>query len=69
MFINLVIICFVMANFLTVADTSSLKNRLLYFVLDKALEGLKKLFFKTGYAMLDAESILRANGVEIIQVI
>jgi dCMP deaminase len=34
-----------------------------------AYSGVKKLFFKTGYAMLDAESILRANGIEIIQVI
>jgi dCMP deaminase len=33
-----------------------------------AYSGIKKCFFKTGSAWLDAESVLRANGVEIILV-
>lgn len=33
-----------------------------------AYAGIKKCFFKTGSAWLDAESVLRANGVEIVLV-
>lgn len=33
-----------------------------------AYSGIKKLFFQDGYAMLDGESILKSNGVEIIRV-
>lgn len=33
-----------------------------------AYAGVKKCFFKTGSAWLDAESVLRANGVEIVLV-
>lgn len=31
-----------------------------------AYSGIKKLYFKDGYSMVDGESILKANGVEII---
>jgi len=34
-----------------------------------AYSGIKKIFFHEGYAMLDGESILKSNGVEIIRVI
>jgi dCMP deaminase len=33
-----------------------------------AASGIKKCFFKTGLAWLDSESVLRANGIEIILV-
>jgi len=33
-----------------------------------ACSGVKKLFYRVGYGILDAESILKQNGVEIIQV-
>lgn len=34
-----------------------------------AYSGIKRIFFKDGYAMLDGEDILKANGVEIIKVV
>jgi len=33
-----------------------------------AYSGIKKIYFKEGYAMLDGESILQNNGVEILRV-
>ncbi|MFA4930757.1 MAG: deaminase [Patescibacteria group bacterium] len=33
-----------------------------------AFSGIKKLFYKEGYAMLDGESILKSQGVEIVRV-
>lgn len=33
-----------------------------------AYSGIKKLYYSIGYGVLDGESILKANGVEIIQV-
>jgi dCMP deaminase len=33
-----------------------------------AYSGIKKMFFREGYAMLDGEKILKNNGVEIVQI-
>ena len=33
-----------------------------------AFSGIKKLYYKEGYAMLDGESILKSQGVEIVRV-
>ncbi|MBA3733518.1 hypothetical protein H0W91_04065 [Patescibacteria group bacterium] len=34
-----------------------------------AVAGVKKVFFREGYSVVDAQEILRANGVEIVQVV
>ena len=34
-----------------------------------AAAGIKKVSYQTGYAMLDGESILRANGVEVCKIV
>ena len=34
-----------------------------------AFSGIKKLFFKEGYAMIDGEAVLKSQGVEIIRVV